>query len=153
MTGTPACFAFAIDGSTALVSCASTMSTFAPCEIIVSISVACCSLLRLASLSMYLPPWASTVAWIFGLSCAAQRGCWKLFHDTPTVQPAAAEPPAAAEAAGELAPPPEVAAGLPPLLLLQAAAMIATVPTSSPSRRYILSLLLLIRLLPSRTNA
>src|SRR5262245_55289085 len=137
MTGTPACLAFAIDGSTALVSCASTMRTFAPCEIIVSISVACCSLLRLASLSMSLPPWASTGAWIFGLSCAAQRGCWKLFHDTPTVHPAAAEPPAAADGAVEL-PPPEVAAGLPPLLL-QAAAMIATVPTSSPSRRYILS--------------
>src|SRR5689334_2929984 len=94
---------------------------------------------------------------MFGLSCAAQRGCWKLFHDTPTVHAEAAEPlGAAADAAvvgAALAPPPEVAAGLPPLLLVQAAATIATVPTISPSRRYILSLLLLERLLPSRTNA
>ena len=34
---------------------------------------------------MYLPPASSTTFWIFGLSAAAQRGCWKLFHDTPTV--------------------------------------------------------------------
>jgi hypothetical protein len=60
----------------------------APFEIIVSMSVACCSLLRLASASMYLPPAASTVFWMAGLSWAAQRGCWKLFHETPTVQPA-----------------------------------------------------------------
>src|SRR5258705_8963481 len=34
---------------------------------------------------------------MFGLSCAAQRGCWKLFQDTPTVQaPAAADPAALA---------------------------------------------------------
>ena len=36
---------------------------------------------------MYVPPPASTVFWMPGSSCAAQRGCWKLFHDTPTVQP------------------------------------------------------------------
>src|SRR5512143_2415325 len=93
MTGTPACFALAIDGRTALVSWASTIRTLAPCEISVSMSVACCSLLRLASLSMYLPPAASTVFLMFGWSCAAQRGCWKLFHDTPTVQPAPEPPP------------------------------------------------------------
>src|SRR5689334_16933448 len=87
MTGTPASLAFWMAGRTALVSCARTIRTFAPCEIRESMSVACCSLLRLASASMYLPPAASTVCWMAGLSCAAQRGCWKLFHDTPTVQP------------------------------------------------------------------
>ncbi len=133
MTGMFAALAFATAGRTALGSCASTMRTLAPFEIIVSMSVACCSLLRLASASMYLPPAPSTVFWMFGLSCAAQRGCWKLFHDTPTVQPAPMEPsgaPAPDAAA--------LAAGLPLLpLLLQAAAMIATVPMSSPNRRFI----------------
>ena len=62
----------------------------APCEMRVSTSVNCCSLLRLASASMYLPPASSIVFWMFGLSCAAQRGCWKLFHETPTVQSAGA---------------------------------------------------------------
>ena len=90
MTGMPASFAFLIAGRTALVSCASTIRTLAPFEIRVSMSVACCSLLRLASASMYLPPPASTVFWMFGLSWAAQRGCWKLFHETPTVQSGAA---------------------------------------------------------------
>ena len=60
----------------------------APCEISVSTSVNCCSALRFASALMYLPPAASTVFFMLGSSCAAQRGCWKLFHDTPTVQPA-----------------------------------------------------------------
>src|SRR5690349_7471039 len=93
MTGTPASAAFLIAGSTALVSCARTIRTFAPWEIRESMSVACCSLLRFASASMYLPPAASTVDWMPGLSNAAQRGCWKLFHDTATVQ----SPPAAAD--------------------------------------------------------
>src|SRR6478609_10848896 len=105
MTGMPAAFAFAIDGSTAWGSWARTIRTLAPFEIIVSMSVACCSLLRLASASMYLPPAASTVFWMFGLSWAAQRGCWKLFQDTPTVQPAPPDPAAAAD-------PPALAAGL-----------------------------------------
>ena len=86
MTGMPASLAFWIAGRMALVSCASTIRTLAPFEIMVSMSVACCSLLRFASASMYVPPPASTVFLMFGLSCAAQRGCWKLFHDTPTVQ-------------------------------------------------------------------
>src|SRR3954447_1590590 len=145
MTGMPAALALATDGRTSFGSCARTMRTLAPFEIIVSMSVACCSLLRFASASMYLPPAASTVCWMFGLSCAAQRGCWKLFHDTPTVHPAPPEPAAAAEppalAAG-LAPPPAglapPPAGLaPPPLLLQAAARTATTP-SIPSRRFIL---------------
>ena len=89
MTGMPASLAFWIDGRTALVSCARTIRTLAPFEIMVSMSVACCSLLRLASASMYVPPPSSTVFWMSGLSCAAQRGCWKLFHDTPTVHAAA----------------------------------------------------------------
>src|SRR3954451_7350794 len=144
MTGMPAAFALATDGSTSFGSCARRMRTLAPFEIIVSMSVACCSLLRFASASMYLPPAASTVCWMFGLSCAAHRGCWKLFHDTPTVHPAppepaaAAEPPALAPAlAAELAP--ALAAELaPPPLLLHAAARIATTPTSIPSRRFML---------------
>ena len=52
MTGILASLAFWIDGRTALVSCASTIRTLAPFEIMVSMSVACCSLLRLASASM-----------------------------------------------------------------------------------------------------
>ena len=84
----PAAFAFARAGPTTVVSCASRTRTLAPCEISVSTSVSCCSVLRFASLSMYLPPASSTTFWMFGLSVAAQRGCWKLFQDTPTVQPA-----------------------------------------------------------------
>ena len=99
MTGMPASLAFWSAGRTALVSCASRTRTLAPCEIRVSTSVSCCSVLRFASASMYVPPPASTAFWMFGLSCAAQRGCWKLFHDTPTVQPAAAVAPAAPPAA------------------------------------------------------
>src|SRR6478752_3577417 len=92
MTGIPAALAFATDGRTSFGSWASRIRTLAPFEIMVSMSVACCSLLRLASASMYLPPAPSTVFWMFGLSCAAQRGCWKLFHDTPTVQPVPLDP-------------------------------------------------------------
>jgi hypothetical protein len=65
---------------------------------------------------------------MFGLSWAAQRGCWKLFHDTPTVQPAPPDPAAAAD-------PPALAAGLPPPLLLQAAAMIAITANIGAIRR------------------
>ena len=39
---------------------------------------------------MYVPPPASTVLFRFGSSWAAQRGCWKLFQETPTVQGAPA---------------------------------------------------------------
>ncbi|HEY8868017.1 MAG TPA: hypothetical protein VIM30_01345 [Candidatus Limnocylindrales bacterium] len=52
---------------------------------------------------------------MLGLSVAAQRGCWKLFQDTPTVHGfaaaeagaalAAAEPAAALAGAAEAAPP------------------------------------------------
>src|SRR4051794_37824571 len=104
--------------------------TFAPWLIMLSTSVSCTTLFRFASLSMNLPPPASMAFCIDGLSAAAQRGCWKLFHDTPTVQPAPPEPAAAAD-------PPALAAGLPPLLL-HAAAITATAPTSSPNRRFIL---------------
>src|SRR3954447_12290753 len=111
MTGMPAALAFLTDGRTSFGSWASRIRTLAPFEIIVSMSVACCSLLRLASASMYLPPAASTVCWMFGLSWAAQRGCWKLFHETPTVQPAppAVPPdaPAPPDAAGVALPPVE----------------------------------------------
>src|SRR6478752_4220502 len=101
MTGIPASLAFWSAGRMALLSWASRIRTLAPFEMRVSTSVSCCSLLRFASASMYLPPPASTVDWMFGLSCAAQRGCWKLFHDTPTVQSvAAAEPPAPVLALG-----------------------------------------------------
>src|SRR3954452_22790245 len=114
MTGMPADFALAIDGRTAFVSWARTIRTLAPFEIIVSMSVACCSLLRLASASMYLPPWASTVFWMFGLSWAAQRGGWNWFQETPTVHPAPPEPAAAALA------PPLAAAPLAPAPLAPA---------------------------------
>src|SRR5439155_10148637 len=93
MTGMPASVAFLRPGRTALLSWASRSRTLAPFEMRVSMSVSCCSLLRLASASMYLPPPASTVFWMFGLSVAAQRGCWKLFQETPTVHPAAPPPP------------------------------------------------------------
>src|SRR5690606_31172802 len=32
------------------------------------------------------PPASSTAALMFGWSAAAQRGCWKLFHETAIVQ-------------------------------------------------------------------
>ena len=104
MTGIPASVAFLRPGRTALLSWASRIRTLAPFEMRVSMSVSCCSLLRFASASMYLPPPASTVFWMFGLSCAAQRGCWKLFQETPTVQLAA--PPPVDAAGPPLAPPP-----------------------------------------------
>ena len=126
MTGTPACLAFAIAGRIVVVFWASTIRTLAPCEIIVSMSVACCSLLRLASLSMYLPPAASTVFWMFGLSCAAQRGCWKLFQDTPTVHPAPLAPPPP--------PPPPLAAGL--ALPEHAPSMMAAPAAITANRRW-----------------
>src|SRR6478672_7875277 len=136
MTGIPASFAFLIAGSTALVSWARTMRTLAPFEIIVSMSVACCSLFRLASASMYLPPWASTVFWMFGLSWAAQRGCWKLFQETPTVHPAPPEPAAAALAPPLAAAP--LAPALAPPLLEHAARPIAATATSAPNLRLIM---------------
>ena len=98
MTGMPASLAFWRAGRIALLSCASRIRTLAPCEISVSTSVSCCSELRFASALMYLPPASSMVFFRFGSSWAAQRGCWKLFHDTPTVQPA----PDAVDAAGAL---------------------------------------------------
>jgi len=68
MTGMPASLAFLSAGRMALLSWASRIRTLAPFEIRVSTSVSCCSLLRLASASMYLPPPASTVDWMLGLS-------------------------------------------------------------------------------------
>src|SRR6476661_509871 len=133
MTGMPAALALAIDGSTAFVSWASTIRTLAPCEIRVSMSVACCSLLRLASLSMYLPPAASTVDLMAGWSWAAQRGCWKLFQDTATVQPAPVWPPPLAAGA-----PLPVAA-----LLEHAPAMIAVAANRNPIFRMFIRDLLL----------
>ena len=100
MTGTPASLAAWTAGPMTVVSWARMISTFAPCDSIVVTSVSCCSVLRFASALMYEPPPASTVSLIPGSSCAAQRGCWKLFHDTPTLH-AAAE--AGALAAGALA--------------------------------------------------
>src|SRR5260221_672201 len=83
--------------------------------------------MRFASGRMQVPPPASTVFWMFGLSCAAQRGCWKLFHDTPTVQA-----PAAA-----LLPPPVLAAGAAvPAVLEQAAKMTAATATSPANLRF-----------------
>jgi hypothetical protein len=43
------------------------------------------------------------VFFMLGLSVAAQRGCWKLFHETPTVQPPAATEAGATEAGATLA--------------------------------------------------
>ena len=53
MTGMPASLAFSSAGRIALVSWASRIRTLAPFEIRVSTSVSCCSVLRLASASMY----------------------------------------------------------------------------------------------------
>src|SRR3954454_11731976 len=105
MTGILASLAFLRAGRIALLSWASRTRTLAPFEISVSTSVSCCSVLRFASASMYLPPASVTVCWMFGLSWAAQRGCWKLFHDTATEHdPAAALPlGAAAEPEGAAA--------------------------------------------------
>src|SRR3954471_1355254 len=95
MTGMPASLAFWRAGTMALLSCASRTRTFAPCEMRLSTSVSCCSELRLASARMYEPPPSSTTFFRFGSSWAAQRGCWKLFHETPTTQPPAAALPLA----------------------------------------------------------
>jgi hypothetical protein len=76
---------------------------------------------------MYVPPPASTVSFRFGSSCAAQRGCWKLFHDTPTVQSTAA-PPSALGA--DDAP-----------VLEHAAKTTATTPTSAANLRFAMLLI------------
>jgi hypothetical protein len=46
---------------------------------------------------------------IAGLSVAAQRGCWKLFQEIPTLQ-AVPPPPPVAPGPAELVPPPPQAA-------------------------------------------
>ena len=147
MTGTPASLAFWTAGPMTVVSWARMTRTFAPCDSRLSTSVSCCSVLRFASASMNVPPPAVTVSRMFGWSCAAQRGCWKLFHDTPTVQSvAAADPPAlgAASLAAALAAGASLAAGTslcgavvaPPDV--HADATIARVATSNPIRRSII---------------
>src|SRR6478672_3156549 len=145
MTGMPASFAFWIAGRMALLSWARTIRTLAPCWMRVSMSVNCWTFLRFASLSMKVPPPASTVFFIAGLSAAAQRGCWKLFQDTPTTQlPAACDPAAdaAAEAAADAGAADAAADaavdGLDPLLE-QAARTIATTARTGPNRRCIWS--------------
>src|SRR5918993_930543 len=77
-------------------------------------------------------PASSIVFFRFGSSCAAQRGCWKLFHDTPTVQPAPADPPAAALA-------PALAPAPPPLV--HAAATTTSAANSDAILRFIWVLL------------
>ena len=80
------------------MSCARTIRTFAPWLIRVSTSVSCCSLLRFAS-GVDVRAAAVLDGLLHGrLVVAAQRGCWKLFHETPTMQS-----PAASLAAGWLA--------------------------------------------------
>src|SRR5436309_5706689 len=90
----PASLALATAGRIEVWFCASRIRTVAPFEMSVSTSVSCCSSLRLASASMYVPPPSSTVFLMLGWSCAAQRGCWQLFQETPTVHAAAALPAA-----------------------------------------------------------
>src|SRR5437588_9040444 len=92
MTGMFASFAFWSAGRIAFWSWASSTRTFAPFEIRVSTSESWRWLSRLASASMNVPPPASMVCFIFGLSVAPHRGCWKLFHETPTMQPLALPP-------------------------------------------------------------
>jgi hypothetical protein len=97
---------------------------------------------------MYVPPPASTVLLMFGWSCAAQRGCWKLFHDTPTVQspPAAADElalaPAGAELAGAALEP--VGAVVAPPPVLHAATRIAVTPAIVASFRIPMRVVLLL---------
>src|SRR5215203_2565790 len=139
ITGMPASLAFWRAGRIALLSCARRTRTFAPCEMRLSTSVSCCSELRLASALMYLPPAASTVDFRFGSSCAAQRGCWKLFHETPTVQPAPPDPPAATLApalAAVLAP--ALAPALAPPPLEHAAATTTSAANSDAILRFIM---------------
>jgi hypothetical protein len=64
---------------------------------------------------------------MFGWSCAAQRGCWKLFHDTPTVHGTAA--------VDALAPPPPVL-GADVALLEHAAMTIAATAINAANLRF-----------------
>ena len=79
---------------------------------------------------MYLPPASSTTFWMFGLLVAAQRGCWKLFQDTPTVQ-SDADPRASGGARWLLA-------GDDPLFDEQAPTNRAVTATRAPSLRMIM---------------
>ncbi len=76
MTGMPFEMALATDGFTAVPSCARTTSTLAPWEMRFSMLLACVSAEDLASFEMYVPPPASTAAWIAGSSNLAQRSSW-----------------------------------------------------------------------------
>ena len=73
MTGTPPEIAFATAGLMAVPSCASTITTLAPCEIRLSTLLACVSADDFASFEMYFPP-ASVMAFLIaGSSHFAQR--------------------------------------------------------------------------------
>ncbi len=76
MTPMPAALALSIAGWISLVSWARTMRTLAPWPIMLSMSVSCCSILRLASARMYFPPASSMAFFMAGSSAFAQRGCW-----------------------------------------------------------------------------
>ena len=89
MTGMPASLAFSIAGRIALLSCASRIEDLGALAISVSTSVSCCSMLEVRVGADVLA--AAVLDGLLHVRLVvrfAQRGCWKLFHDTPTVQPA-----------------------------------------------------------------
>src|SRR5262245_47901281 len=105
MTGMPWSTAACTVGWMAVPSWARMMITLAPSVMSCSTSVACFSADEPASVPVYEPPAFSTTSLMLGSSHLAQRSSLKLFHDTPTLQPAAdCEPPAPPDAAGDAVP-------------------------------------------------
>src|SRR3954453_22189633 len=152
MTGMPASLAFLSAGRIALLSCASRTRTLAPLLISVSISDSCFSLFRFASGSPTIVPPPSWMALnIDGLSVAAQRGCWKLFHEMPTLQPVAVPPLPPGAADPPLPLPPHAARTNIPAAMTAPSFRLSTVSSSnyyheaiSPGRRRSLGYSLLL---------
>src|SRR5664279_6183895 len=144
MTGTPALSAAVTAGLMAVPSWARMMTTFAPFAMSVSTLLAWVVADDLASSESYVPPPAAIAALMAGSSHLAQRGSWKLFHETPTLHAVAAadaDALAGAELAGatlagaELAGAIDAALGLGVAPPEQAVKTIAVAPMSPANRR------------------
>src|SRR3954451_10611010 len=78
------------------------------------------------------PPPSVTTRWMLGRSLAAQRGCWKLFQEPPTMHC----PPAAADAVAPLAPAAWLAGAGVDDVPLHAVARTSAAPSKPAVRRF-----------------
>src|SRR5271170_5569558 len=80
----PSSTAFCTAGPMAEESCASTISTLAPCEIRLSMSANCFCADDCASAEIYLSP-AAAIAALIAASSVFHRSSWKFDQETPIV--------------------------------------------------------------------